>query len=201
MKAAFVLVPAFWLALAAGVRAQEAPPGATPGASPSFTPSRDVAVTYRISGAGPGTAEMRVAWTAAGLSRMDPPGAPGWILVERDPPRATMVVDSERAFMEMPAEMAAGMRLDPPPGAALTKGKEDRVAGEACTQWAGPRRTTVCVTADGVLLRSVSALPNGGENRIEAISVRYGPQDPARFRVPAGYRRKQAPAPLIPQRR
>ncbi|MCR0980834.1 hypothetical protein [Roseomonas populi] len=198
MKAAFALISA--LALFPGAEARAQAPSPLP-EQPSMAPSRDVAVTYRITGAGPGTAEMRVAWTASGLSRMEPPGAPGWILVERNPPRATMVVDSERSFMELPAEMAAGMRLDPPPGAALTKGREDRVAGESCTQWAGPRRTVICVTAEGVLLRSVSALPGGGENRMEATSVRYGAQDPARFRVPAGYRRKQAPGPLVPQRR
>ena len=106
-----------------------------------------------------------------------------------------MVVDSQRSVLHLPPELAAGMALDPPAGLALSRAGEDRVAGEPCTVWqAGPagRRTALCVTEDGVLLRSVTPLSWGGENRMEAVSVRYGPQDPARFRVPAGYRARAA---------
>lgn len=177
---------------------------------PSLNPARDVAVTYRVSGAGPEAREMRVAWlAAAGLTRLEPPGAPGWILVERRPAgatgmRATMIVDSQRSFMRLPPEMATAMALDPPGGLALARGGEERIAGEPCTLWqAGPagRRTALCVTADGVLLRSVTPLSSGGENLLEAVAVRYGPQDAARFRVPEGYRARQAPGPLVPPRR
>jgi hypothetical protein len=185
-----------------------APNGAGQNAAPrppALQPVRDVAVTYRVSGGGPETREMRVAWLAsAGMSRLEPPGAPGWILVESRPGRATLVVDSQRAFMRLPPAMAAGMTLELPPGIILSRRGEDRVAGEGCTVWlAYPAqgRTAVCVTAEGLMLRSVTTLPFGGENRLEAVAVHYGPQDPARFRIPEGYRASSAPGPMVPPRR
>ena len=160
-------------------------------------------MTYRVSGAGPGAGEMPVAWRAAeALSRLEPPEAPGWILVERRlagaaAPRATMVSNAQRSFMRLPPRMAEGMALSPPPGVVLSRAAEERVAGgEPCTVLqAGPagRRAALCITEDGVLLRSVTPLSWGGENRIEADSVRYGPQDAARFRVPERYRAQTAP--------
>ncbi|MBP0446292.1 hypothetical protein J8J14_16080 [Roseomonas sp. SSH11] len=196
---AALLLPLVLLSSAASAQAPARPE------MPSLQPSRDVAVTYRVSGAGPEAREMRVAWLAsAGLSRMEPPGAPGWILVERQPARATMVVDSQLTFMRLPPHLAAGMALDLPAGAELARAGEDRVAGQPCTIWQAGRahgRARLCVTADGLLLRSVSPLPHGGENRLEAVSVRYGAQDAARFRIPQGYSARTAPGPLIPERR
>jgi len=185
-----------------------APPPETPrpaGPVPSLRPERDVAVTYRVLAAGAEPKEMRVAWLVGpGLTRMEPPGAPGWILVETRPARATMVLDRERAFLRLPPEMAAGMALDVPPGTEVVRAGEDRVAGQPCTLWdagTGRRRVRFCIAADGVMLRMASASPQGGENRMEAVSVQYGPQEPSRFQVPAGYRESRAPPPLVPQGR
>jgi hypothetical protein len=42
---------------------------------------------------------------------------------------------------------------------------------------------TVCLTADGVLLRARAAM----RTLLTATSVQYGPVDPAAYQVPAGY--------------
>jgi hypothetical protein len=46
----------------------------------------------------------------------------------------------------------------------------------------------ICKTADGVLLRT-----DGTGMTITATTVKYGPQDPARFHVPAGYHKQDTP--------
>lgn len=66
------------------------------------------------------------------------------------------------------------------------------VAGLPCKIWqaeakTGPNfRTQDCLTADGLLLRSVTDAPGGGTIVMEATSVSYGPQDPALFVLPQG---------------
>ena len=51
-----------------------------------------------------------------------------------------------------------------------------------------------CITADGVMLRGVGT-DDGRTGGVEATRVAYGPQDPARFRWPEGYRVVQPQTP------
>ena len=68
------------------------------------------------------------------------------------------------------------------------------MAGQACTEWQTQDREArpalVCITEDGVLLRAGTA----DQVRVSAVAVRYAPQDPAAFRVPADYVRHSAQA-------
>jgi hypothetical protein len=90
------------------------------------------------------------------------------------------------------------MPTEPPASARFTKAGNDTVAGLRCTLWRyedGDKRGETCLTADGVMLRS-----SGGQGSrtgaVEATRVAYGPQDPARFQAPAGYRSMQLPPGL-----
>ena len=177
----------------------------------NLRPTRDVAVTYRMEGAGaPQPQEMQMAWDVAnGRQRVDPPGGQGWMLIDRKANSAVMVMDARRMAMQMPAATVAAMTQDPPAGTTYTAKGTDRVAGQACNLWetTTPQgKSTICITEDGVLLRAVTeavgrpGMPPGGSMRMEATEVRYAAADPARFAVPQGYQsiQPQAGMPAAP---
>lgn len=181
-----------------GMAAAQGAPG---GAPENLRPTRDVAVTYRLAGVqGAEDQVMRMAWsTTEGKQRVDPPGGTGYMLIDRGANSAVMVMEPQRVVLALPSAAVAAMSQDAPPDARFTRKGTAQIAGQGCTEWdvAVPQATsTICVTADGVMLRAVSPLPNGGgASRLEATEVRYGAQDSARFRVPEGFQRMQMPAP------
>jgi hypothetical protein len=179
------------LLIAVPALAQEAPR--------NIQPTRDVAVTYRFTGPSAEAQEMRMAWSATERKqRIDPPGGMGWMLLDRNAGSAVMVMEQQRMVMNMPATASAGpMTNDLPPGTRFARKGTAQLAGQSCTEWEvtmPEMRSTVCMTDDGVMLRAVSDLPgNAGRSTMEATEVRYGAQDPARFRVPQGYQSMPMP--------
>jgi hypothetical protein len=181
----------------AAASAQERPEGAVP----TLLPAHDVAVTYRLAGLG-GAKEMRISWlTAAGRLRLDLPAELGGVmLVDRRAQRAFMVMDHQRLVVELPLGGDLPRLGELPPGAQLVREGEDRVAGLPCTVWRYRDRDQsgrACITADGVLLRASGPGPagTGDAGALEAVAVAYGPQDPARFEPPPGYRSRWAVPP------
>jgi hypothetical protein len=180
--------------LAAGVfsagSAQERPPA---------MPTRDVAVSYKVDDAPP-TVDT-VAWLASeGRIRTEGKSLINRVahLIDTRGGGVVVVVDADRTFHDL-GRVAAVMTRDilpVQPAAKLTKEGADSVAGHPCTVWRiepegegdpdGARRA--CVTADGVPLRLVEGSGADASTLYVATSVAYGPQDPARFRIPAGYR-------------
>lgn len=158
---------------------------------PSF-PTRDVVVTYRVLGnASPQTPrEFTVAALASeGRLRVESPSMPAWGLADRRTGRTEMVMDSMRVVTPSPVRQDEAMRyLRMVESARLTGAGSATQAGQRCTNYRfdeGGQRGTACLTADGVLLRGVNERGEG----LEATRVEYARQDPARFRVPEGYRR------------
>ncbi|MBW8270955.1 hypothetical protein [Caldovatus aquaticus] len=184
-------------------------PGAAQQAAdrPPPAPTRDVAVTYRLGSAaapaGAAASEMRIAWLAAERRmRLDLPGQ-GYLLVDQRNQRALMVMDGERVVMEIPFAQNTRRMGQLPPGARLTRGGDDRVAGIPCTVWTYQDRGHTgrsCVTADGVVLRVQG--DEGPDDFLEAREVAYGPQDPASFHPPPDYTMLAMPAgmgaPMLP---
>lgn len=171
----------------------------------NMRPTRDVTVTYRMTGlAGAPPQEMRMAFSAStGKQRVDPPGAAGWILVDHRANSAVMVMDAQRMAMSLPPAAVAAMSQEAPAGATFTRKGTATVAGTACTEWEiaiGELRGMNCMTDDGVMLRTVSAAPNGVAMTMEATQVTYGAIDPARLSVPAGYTTQQMPTGAPPAR-
>ena len=174
------------LSLAGSVAAQE---------RPIVVPTQDVDVTYRA-----GTVEQRMRWLVAEQRlRIDPPGAGVFMIVDYRTHRMQMVRLSDRKIVDLPSPANL-------PGSAsatgYTKQGTGSVAGLACTEWqtrdvAGDD-ATVCLTADGVMLRA----EHGGTVLVEATHVAYAAQDPADFRPPAGFTFIAPPplpaAPTIP---
>jgi hypothetical protein len=167
---------------------------------PTVNPTRDVAVTYRVTGTSPQgqaqTGEMRMAWlTSRGLLRMDMPGGQEWMLVDLRNSTGFLVLENRRAILALPPGTDPSQRLSASQTARFTREGSDRVANVSCTNWRVEDRGSsarLCVTDDGVVVRS-SGGPGGGA--LEATRVEYGGQDASRFRMPEGFQQFQMPPP------
>lgn len=180
-----LLPAALLLALPAVAAAQDRPP---------LFPTRDVAVTYRITGGGaqPGMPPMVMSWNAAGgLMRSEMPGM-GWMVADIRGGRGFMVMEPMRAIMDIPPGQV-GQMLSHSDKASFRREGSATVAGLPCTIWAVQDGTTQgrsCITADGVVLRA-EGTHQGQSGGMEAVQVSFGPQDPARFQRPQGYQAMQ----------
>jgi hypothetical protein len=169
---------------------------------PQIFPTRDVAITYRVSGGG-AAGEMTMLWSAAArVMRMNMPEGLGYVVADHTNQRGFMVMEAMRMIMDVPMQQAAGYQKEFE-NARFTRGGTERVAGTECTVWRyqGPAQNgEACITADGVMLRSQGSA-QGQQGRMEATRVVYAPQDPALFRRPQGYQAMQAPAGVPGMRR
>lgn len=163
---------------------------ATPPAD--LTPTTDVAVTYAVHAPGKPAGSMLVAWKAdSGKVRVESLAFPGWLLLEPREQRASMIIEAQRAVVQMPPEVAVRGAPHLAADAVLTEAGTDTVAGLPCTQWdmtsAREGNGRICVTDNRLMLRMVMQVPGGESVRIEAERVAATPQDAARFAVPEGY--------------
>ena len=192
-----MLRPAAALALAvpAFAAAQDRPP---------TLPTRDVAVTYAVSGAaadalpGGSAGALRLAWDAAGQRlHVGADGQPQAAIVSLGERRAVIVDEAMHAAVTLPlgARNAADMALA---GARFRRGGTERVAGFGCTDYAvqdAHGSGTLCLTADGVPLRGEGTW-NGQAGRFVATRVEYRAQPDELFQVPPGFMQLSIPKNL-----
>ena len=163
---------------------------------PLLRPSRDVDVTYRAAGPKGGKEiEQRVRWLAASQTmRIDPPSPDLHVIIDYVARRMSVVRDATRSVVEMAAPDSMTDIVGGEAATSFVRRGQAAVAGRPCVEWQTQdrqaRSALVCITEDGVLLRVGTA----EQARVSAISVQYGPQDPAAFRVPADYVR-HSPGP------
>ncbi|MDJ0387167.1 hypothetical protein QMO56_03485 [Roseomonas sp. E05] len=152
-------------------------------------PVRDVAVTYRVQGGNQAPRMVPVAWLAAAERiRAEPPGLPGWLLVDLPRNEALLVIEAQGMAVRLPAGDVLPMLGGIPPGTRMAPAGSGTVAGHRCEIWQVSRQDaagTVCLTKDGVILRAEGARDNR-RGRLEATRVAYGRQDPKQFQLPAG---------------
>ncbi|WP_439594402.1 hypothetical protein [Falsiroseomonas sp.] len=179
---------------------------ASPAASPAWAqdrpqlfPTRDVAVTYRVTGARAqaGLREVTLSWLAGQQLLRADLGSTGYVVADRRAQRGFMVMEQMRMVMDVPVDRAlAGL----PASGRYRRTGQDRVAGHACQLWQfedGNDRGTACITAEGVMLRA-EGRARGESGSLEATRVAFGAQDPARFRRPQGYQPLNLPQGLPP---
>ena len=159
---------------------------------PAYFPTRDVMVTYRITGrAARDVRQLKVRYTAA-TQRMrvetDDMGM-GYLLVDPRAHTARMVVPSVGQFVDVPlgrdrrAAMLFSDRLN------FIRRAPDRTAGLGCTWWdvQGGRDTArACITEDGVILRAEGRGGDVAGSGLEAIRVDFGAQPERMFDLPRG---------------
>ena len=179
----------FWAAIACfagaagGARAQE---------HPIYLPTRDVAVTYQLTG-GPGGPPMQTHLffsAAANKLRIDTPGGAGYTVLDRAGGQRLLVMNQEQAYSAIPLDpsMADGFVLNS--HMSYTRAGTDTVAGVPCVNWtvsSSQSSGSACVTEDGVLLRGSGKGPDGSETGLVAVSVQYAPQPAGLFLPPAGF--------------
>ena len=155
--------------------------------APQLLPTHDVDVTYDVALRSQPRVRERVRWLAAEqLERVDGPHKSTTIF-DRRTHQMTILTSANRTFLklDMPQQPE-----EPGAKATLKRGNESVVAGLRCVDWSWTEDVetrTVCITADGVLLRFLV----DGQIVSEARSVKYGPQPAELFQVPPGY------APLL----
>lgn len=163
---------------------------------PLLFPARDVAVTYRFTGAQApaGLPGMTLSWLSAQqVMRMDM-GPMGYMVADHRNQRGFMVVEAARMIMEIPMAQAM-QQAGPSPSASYRRTGSDRVAGLACTLWSyqdGDNTGNACITTEGVMLR-VAGSSGGQSGSMEATQVAFGAQDPTRFQRPQGFQSMQVP--------
>jgi hypothetical protein len=150
-------------------------------------PTSDVDIIYEVTLPSQPRIRERVRYLAAELlERVDGPRKSTTIF-DRRTHQMTILTSANRSFLklDMPRQPQ-----EPGPEATLKRGKDSIVAGLQCVDWSwteDAETRTVCITADGVLLRFAV----DGKIVSEARSVSYGPQPAELFQVPPGY------APLL----
>lgn len=186
----------YWLVILAIVacgsaQAQEAP---------VLAPTRDVTVSYDLTGANvaSGPSWMTASWVKVTYAdhnervRLDFYAFPGSdtpfgsIIWDRPANHVWSLLPEQKSYYQLPA---AGR---PNPGLFLNdKMKFSRVgtmtiAGVACTNWQVSNgkgyKGSVCVTRDGVVLRATRNKPEAG--RIEATAITFGTPPKDAFKVP-----------------
>jgi hypothetical protein len=157
---------------------------------PKLLPTRDVDIRYEVTRPQEPKVRERVRWFAAEhLERVDASGRSTSIF-DHDGRVVTLLTPATRTFRKL--DQAPRRPLEPESGTALKRGDERVVAELPCTDWSWTEdgeKHTVCATVDGVILRLVV----DGQTFIEARAVKYGPQKPDLFRVPANYTPALAP--------
>jgi hypothetical protein len=156
---------------------------------PQLLPMNDVDIIYDVTLRSQQRIRERVRYLAAELlERVDGPHKSTTIF-DRRGHQMTILTSTNRSFLtlDMPRQPQ-----EPGPEAILRRGDDAIVAGLHCIDWSwteGVETRTVCITADGVLLRFVV------DDKIvsEARSVSYGPQPVELFQVPQGYTPLLAP--------
>ena len=165
---------------------------------PVVPPRRDAAVTFRVTGAaaalipqldgGAAPGEMVMRWNTAGRLRLEAEGRPQVLLLDTGTLSAHIVDSTLRSAIALPIkqrDMDAILLTQ----ATVSRLREDKVAGLACTVWQVHGRQgegTICLTADGVPLRAEGTV-DGKQGSMVATSVQLEPQPLGKFAVPAGY--------------
>ena len=125
---------------------------------PNLQPSRDVQIEYLSEGSarqGPHIVTMHVSATSHRM-RIDPGDASAYMIMEPQSKRVTMVMLAQHKYMERVADPAMAGTFHPT-DVQFAKVGRDTVAGLSCTVYetkSDTRRGQVCLTDDGVMLRS-----------------------------------------------
>ncbi len=195
--------------LAAGPAAAQAPalaPDRPAPDRPLMAPSREASVLYRMTKAGTPPVEVRITSRTGGSPmRIDMPDG-AYMLVDQAAGSMRMVVPYEQMVMELPAQEGPQAQFQLNERMRFTRKGADTVAAVRCTTWdvlLDKARGSVCVSDDGVLLRSSGQDEAGRRSLIEAVSVSFAPAPASDFEAPADYDRMvatpngPAPAPML----
>ena len=186
-EAARMLLMAAPLVLAAAANGQQPPPPL----------SAEYAAEYRIESQGVVSAGRVYAAPGKERREMNGPSGPLVVILRHDLRLVWTLMPPSRAYAETPAPPP------PAPPAPATAIGEAVIEGIPTTKYrlapaaaaGGPDASAqghVWLTADGIPIRIEQTGSQGGRRigvMVSLMNLRIGPQDPALFEVPAGYRK------------
>jgi hypothetical protein len=156
---------------------------------PQLLPTRDVDISYDVTLPSQSRIRERVRWLAAEqLERVDGPHKSTTIFNRRTH-EIKLLSSADRTFRQLDMPRQA---QEPAPEVTLKRGNESVVAGLHCVEWSWTEDVetrTVCITADGVLLRFLV----DSKTISEARSVSYRRQPAELFQAPRDYAPALAP--------
>jgi len=191
-----------WAAMVAATSPALAQATAAAADRPPMAPSREASVLYRMTRAGTAPIEVRVTARAGGSPmRIDMPDG-AYMLLDQSAHSAAMVVPGEQMVMALPFQDGPQAQFQLNERMRFIRRGVDTVATVRCTAWdvlLDKARGAVCVSGDGVLLRSSAMDAAGRRSLIEAVSVSFAPAPEGDFTPPADFDRMEAapngPAP------
>lgn len=172
---------------------------------PALVPAREASVLYRVTNADTAPIEVRVT-TAAGGSpmRLDMPDR-SYMLVNAAAHSMAMVVPDEQTVLNLPYQDGPQTHFQLNDRMRFTRRAPGTVASVRCTTWdvvVDNARGTMCISEDGIMLRSLGVDETGRRNLIEAVSVSYAPATADEFVPPADFSQMAAtpdgPVPVGP---
>lgn len=159
---------------------------------PALVPSREASVLYRVTNADAAPIEVRVTTAASGSPmRLDMPDRT-YMLVDPAAHSMAMVVPDEQMVVELPYQDGPQTHFQLSDRMRFTRRVPGTVATVRCTTWdvaIDKARGTMCISDDGIMLRSSGVDEAGRRNLIEALSVSYAPAPADEFMVPPDFSR------------
>lgn len=160
-----------------------------------MTPTREASVLYRLTKAGVPPVEVRITTRVGGSPmRVDMPDGT-YILVDQSAHSMSVVAPGEQMVMAVPFENGPQAQFQLNERMRFARRGADTVASVRCTLWdvvLDKTRGTMCITDDGVLLRSSGMDAAGRRSLIEAVSVSFAPAPESDFTPPADFDRMEA---------
>ena len=157
---------------------------------PLMAPSREASVLYRMTKAGVPAVELRITTRAGGSPmRIDMPDG-AYMLVDQAAQSMAMVVPDEQMVMELPFQDGPQEQFQLNERMRFTRRGIETVATLRCTTWdvtLDKARGAVCVSDDGILLRSSGQDEAGRRTLIEAVSVSFAPAPESDFIPPPDF--------------
>ena len=162
---------------------------APPPDRPPAAPVRDAILAYHITSSADAFDIGVVVRSAGGAIRVDLPDH-SYMLATPADHTLVMVVPTEGTAMDLPwSDGPQALFLLDNRMTFVRKG-EATVAGLRCSVWdatLGGPHSTLCITADGLMLRSAGQDPQGRRTLIEAVAVRYQSLPVEEFSIPPGF--------------
>lgn len=161
---------------------------------PPLVPQRDASVLYRMVPAEGPAEEVRVTTQAGGSPMRVDMADKSWMLLDLRAQRMAMVVMAEETVVDMPYQ-GPPQQFVLSPAMRFARRGVDTVAATRCTVWyvvLGAQKGVMCITDDGVLLRTQGQDEQGRRTLVEALSVSYAQVTDAEFTPPADYERLSA---------
>jgi len=156
-------------------------------AAPRFLPVQDVRVSYELDAPGRPAADYRLEFDAPDrLARVENADASLVVLADLNAGQAQLYLPALRAVVEAPDFSSFTGMIANADGARFTPLGHGVYAGLGCEKYLvlnAQGSGEACITGDGVVLHFAGQDAHGSAE-VTALSVAFGPIDPAQFTLP-----------------